>query len=1031
MESETDYRVEANRPGRAKRPKRRSSILIVATLVAVVLSSVGLYLFARDPYSENEIRHLIEQAYNRQRPGGGRLYRAAYFPAAGILRPLSDLGKAQLLLLRYPESETRQRLQGLLYLASGNWQKYVEAAAHFSPEMRRDPAVLNNLGASYLALSQRDPSNLLKALDQLEGASHLNPKAPEPAFNLVITYRQLRLHRLGDEALERYASLDAGSPWSRDLTHDNTPDKSELLDELKTAVESKNQPEAERVFDKNPDLFRLYAREYESSETEELPAALHFIASEMDRRSGDKTVSAMLAPLFSNKRNSTVALRQFVTEGAELFVQGNLAGSLEAYAKAEELLRKTDSLFDRLWIDVNRADTEIRDGQFESARESLERVVSLSRKNGFIWLEAKALSIYGSTLRLTSSYGEMMKLLVEADRRFTDVSAPHDRVRVLYYLAIYQYGAGDQDEALRLALECLRLADDNDSLRLSTLDWLIGSILYRQQMADRAILFEQESLEQSQRGRNPGMETVTASTLAQLHESMTHPKLAEEYLKTAEDALKKMPPGFDHARDELLWGTIKARIDLNRKQWAKAESLLEKNLEIYSRQPFPATYLLSQSLMSLAQAYSQTGQTEKAAQKFNQAIAVVENDDHYLESEKLRIKFDDERRDLYDAAIEFEYKNGSIDAAWTYLQKYRAKLFIEFLAEFDANVGQAHAQALDRSSVQKLIPADTQIIEYALLKDQLLIWLISKDLFTLRSVPVARSDVEAKVRDVLRRLRNRDDVDLLLTDLGNTLIGPVGRLLDPNRTVVIIPDGALHGLPFEALRRPGTGEYLIQEFPVMISPNLTHLLLTTAVQPRRDGIIGFGSQNGDSSELKELAALAGIYPKSQMFGGRQVDKANFLAAMTKAAVFHYAGHSATDAVDPLRSSILLDGNRFGPNSVTAVDIAQQRLANNAVVILSSCDSSVGNSRDGVGVRGLTSAFLIGGAGSVVGSLWPVEASSTANLMIRFHRALVNSQMPEAKALRNAQLTFLQSFPDRAHPYYWSGFVVTGNFTALR
>src|SRR5205823_10064094 len=128
-------------------------------------------------------------------------------------------------------------------------------------------------------------------------------------------------------------------------------------------------------------------------------------------------------------------------------------------------------------------------------------------------------------------------------------------------------------------------------------------------------------------------------------------------------------------------------------------------------------------------------------------------------------------------------------------------------------------------------------------------------------------------------------------------------------------------------------KYHIQESPVTNHPNLHHLLLANATQPRRDGIIGFGSQNGDSSELKELAALAGIYPKSQMFGGREVNKANFLAAMTKAAVFHYAGHSATDAVDPLRSSILLDGNRFGPNTVTAVDIAQQRLPNNGVVIL--------------------------------------------------------------------------------------------------
>jgi CHAT domain-containing protein len=148
-------------------------------------------------------------------------------------------------------------------------------------------------------------------------------------------------------------------------------------------------------------------------------------------------------------------------------------------------------------------------------------------------------------------------------------------------------------------------------------------------------------------------------------------------------------------------------------------------------------------------------------------------------------------------------------------------------------------------------------------------------------------------------------------------------------------------------------------------------------------------------------------------------------------VFHYAGHSATDAVDPLRSSILLDGNRTGPNGVTAVDIAEQHLVKNAVVILSSCDSSVGNSRDGIGVRGLTSAFLIAGAGSVVGSLWPVEASSTADLMIRFHRAFASSHMPVAKALRQAQLTFLQSFPEKSHPYYWSGFVVTGNFSALK
>jgi CHAT domain-containing protein len=52
-------------------------------------------------------------------------------------------------------------------------------------------------------------------------------------------------------------------------------------------------------------------------------------------------------------------------------------------------------------------------------------------------------------------------------------------------------------------------------------------------------------------------------------------------------------------------------------------------------------------------------------------------------------------------------------------------------------------------------------------------------------------------------------------------------------------------------------------------------------------------------------------------------------------------------------------------------------------------------------------------------------------MIRFHQVFATSGMPVAKALREAQLNFIHSYPERAHPYYWSGFVVTGNFKALR
>jgi CHAT domain-containing protein len=306
----------------------------------------------------------------------------------------------------------------------------------------------------------------------------------------------------------------------------------------------------------------------------------------------------------------------------------------------------------------------------------------------------------------------------------------------------------------------------------------------------------------------------------------------------------------------------------------------------------------------------------------------------------------------------------------------------------------------------------------------------SRNLFTSRAVAVSRADLNRKIQEVLAGLRTEGNVDAQLRELYTLLISPVAGLVEPGQTLVIIPDGALHGLPFGAIRHPGSRDYLVERYPLIMSPSLTHLLAAGSGQPPRGALVSTGAQTDDVSSFRELAALQKYYSSVEEVAGGDVDKQRFLEALDGASVFHYAGHSAYDAADPLGSSILLDGKRGGPNSVTAVDIARQRLGPNALVVLSSCDSSVGNSRDGVGMRGLTSAFLIGGAGAVVGSLWPVEASSTLDLMVSFHSAYATSKTPAAHALRLAQLSFLRSAPG-SHPYYWAGFVVTGNLSSLR
>jgi CHAT domain-containing protein len=1003
---------------------------IVATLI-LVCSSLGFYLFARDPNSEHEIRQLIDSAYNSRRPGGGRLSAAAYTPAGQSSAASAGLGRAQILLLRQPDSEVRQRLQRLIHLAAGEWQPFVDSVNATSTELPPDPATLNNLGASFLALSGRDPALLLNALETFETAAELDPKAPEPLFNLVITYRRLHFPRRAAEYLDRYSALDSSSPWHTELSNSNSIDEASILEELEQTVTTNNLDEAERLFRRNPELSRRAAMQFALANQPVAPALVRFIADRMESQYRDKTVSAMVGPLFTERREVTRAVRELVNQGASQYQEGNYPESLALYSEADRLVGKTDSVFDRLWIDLNRADAQIRLGQFDAVRRSLARIVALSQEHGLLWLKAKTQTLYGSTRKVTSSYDEMQSLLSAANDGFIRLDAPSDRVRILYYLASYRHFGGDEEEALRLALECLQLVHEADVFRISTLDTLIGSILHRRGMPEKSLLFAKESADQDHGGSYAsGIGLLASFTLAELYQSMSQHDAADEYVRLAEEALQRVPEGFDHTRFEMMLGLVRAKAKVGQNKYDDAESLLQNNLAIYSQQPFPATALLSQSLMLAGQVYSHTGRATQAARKFNEAIDVIENDDEYLKSEGFRVKFDNERRQSYDSAIEFAFKNGSNDSAWTYLQKYRAKLFLEFLAAFNPNIQPIRAR-LDRPALQARIPKDTQILEYAFLKDRLLIWFVTNESFVVRSVPVTASQIENKVQKVLQKLRIEDEVDQLLTDLEQLLIAPVRDLLDANRTLTIIPDRALHGLPFGALKQSAGGHYLIQDFPIVVSPSLTHFLSSSTAQPARDAIVGFGSQNGGSSEFKELSALSEMYAKADTFTGRQVDKQLFLERLTKAPVFHYAGHSATDAADPLRSSILLDGERLGPNSVTAIDISRLRLANNAVVILSSCDSSVGNSRDGVGVRGLTSAFLIGGAGSVVGSLWPVEASSTADLMIRFHRSFAKAGMPVAKALRDAQLSFLKAFPERSNPYYWSGFVVTGNFSALR
>jgi hypothetical protein len=114
--------------------------------------------------------------------------------------------------------------------------------------------------------------------------------------------------------------------------------------------------------------------------------------------------------------------------------------------------------------------------------------------------------------------------------------------------------------------------------------------------------------------------------------------------------------------------------------------------------------------------------------------------------------------------------------------------------------------------------------------------------------------------------------------------------------------------------------------------------------------------------------------------------------------------------------------------LTAAEVAWLDLAGTELVVLSACETGMGETGAGGGVYGLQQSLITAGARSIVMSLWNVDDSATNDLMVRFYAGLSQGE-GRSDALRNAQLAMLGESA-RAHPYYWAGFIHYGDGSSL-
>ena len=203
----------------------------------------------------------------------------------------------------------------------------------------------------------------------------------------------------------------------------------------------------------------------------------------------------------------------------------------------------------------------------------------------------------------------------------------------------------------------------------------------------------------------------------------------------------------------------------------------------------------------------------------------------------------------------------------------------------------------------------------------------------------------------------------------------------------------------------------------------------------------FGSLPGTA---REAQMIKGMIPTAQLLTGPQASKQN-LSEIHRPRILHIATHgffltdlnteSGEQRVENplLRSGLALAGanlNKAGKNNgvLTALEAAGLDLLGTKLVVLSACDTGIGEIRNGDGVYGLRRALVLAGSETQVMTLWPVSDSGTKEFMTEYYSRLLK-EIGRGDALRQAQLEMIKR-PQRRHPFYWAGLIQSGAWAPL-
>ncbi len=289
------------------------------------------------------------------------------------------------------------------------------------------------------------------------------------------------------------------------------------------------------------------------------------------------------------------------------------------------------------------------------------------------------------------------------------------------------------------------------------------------------------------------------------------------------------------------------------------------------------------------------------------------------------------------------------------------------------------------------------------------------------------------------------------------ILSPVlQKIKSPVKELIIIPDDYLSYLPFEILltEEPEIQEadysilpYLIREYQVRYDYSASLIIENVDIKqknwksyigyaPTYENSIGHGIAIGDKlspgllyANKDEVEACRAIWKGTSMLGSLATEK-SFREFVSQVVILHLAIHTILDDVDPQKSCFAFTSDY--PGSEDGLLYTYELYNMNILaklVILSGCETGIGNIKKGEGIISLARAFKFAGCPNIIMSLWKVNDQTTKKIMISFNQNLKKG-MEKDKALQQAKISYLKGSKN-LHPVFWSSFVLIGNDDPIR